>query len=530
MIETMTASICINAFTVAASAVADATCTPKNPHRKVVGAPPADPMAHKHKDTAHPVEPDLPELVSMADVRTDGGTQARMTINETVVKDYADALEAGVKLPPVVLYYDESTDVHWLADGFHRFEAHRMIGRVAISAFVKDGTQREAMLHAAGANATHGLPRTREDKRCAVTMLLQDREWAQWSDNAIAKACHVSNHLVADIRASLTWNSPSETPAERTYITKHGTAATMQTAKVGKSKPTTPATRSDADALPTETDPEMATPCMKIEKDVVAEVSRTELLIENAASCEEVVDPKAELAELPAENEQMGSVFQVDDGIKAELAEVTRIKMLAENAERTPANRSLEFDECARNLTYWRNRAEKAETLLANAESTDAPCALRDENTKLRAENSEMHTRLQDREAQLGDLGMMLQEAMVCHGEMRAFLEAVPLTGMSRQLHQALEVAWTLESRVAGAPGRHTNAQSAQDGDAQSAADGATLDYKSFVKLNAIKLFEGQPSTPDTMAEEMVDDRQSTIFDLIMESTDDEQAAEASDQ
>lgn len=83
----------------------------------------------------------------------------------------------------------------------------------------------------------HGLPRTNADKRRAVTMLLEDPEWTQWSDREIAKACSVSNHLVGDVRAALTGNSPSETPAARTYTNKHGTQATMKTAKVRKTKP-----------------------------------------------------------------------------------------------------------------------------------------------------------------------------------------------------------------------------------------------------------------------------------------------------
>ena len=52
-----------------------------------------------------------------------------------------------------------------------------------------------------------------------LMLLLDDPEWAQWSDNKIAKACGVSNHLMGDIRASLTLNSSSKPPVERTYTT-----------------------------------------------------------------------------------------------------------------------------------------------------------------------------------------------------------------------------------------------------------------------------------------------------------------------
>lgn len=70
------------------------------------------------------------------------------------------------------------------------------------------------------------------DKRKAVTILLQDNEWSHWSDREIARRCNVTNHLVAELRQKLTGNSPSDATA-RTYITKHGTPAVMQTANIG---------------------------------------------------------------------------------------------------------------------------------------------------------------------------------------------------------------------------------------------------------------------------------------------------------
>ena len=66
-----------------------------------------------------------------------------------------------------------------------------------------EGTKRDAILYACAANSTHGLPLTADDKRQAVTRLLQDEEWRQWSDNTIAKHCGVSHPFVATVRSSL---------------------------------------------------------------------------------------------------------------------------------------------------------------------------------------------------------------------------------------------------------------------------------------------------------------------------------------
>lgn len=134
-------------------------------------------------------------------IRIDGGTQPRAEINEQVVGEYAEIIKAGGKLPPAVVFHDGAE--HWLADGFHRYHAHRKAGQESIAVEIHEGTRRDAILYAVGANGTHGLRRSNEDKRKAVMMLLEDDEWRQWSDRKIAEACHVGHPLVAAVRAHL---------------------------------------------------------------------------------------------------------------------------------------------------------------------------------------------------------------------------------------------------------------------------------------------------------------------------------------
>ena len=78
------------------------------------------------------------------------------------------------------------------------------------------------------ANATHGQPRTREDKWRAVTTLLLDEEWGKWSDREIGRKTGTGKTLVGHVRASLTGRAASE----RSYKTKHGTIATMDMAAI----------------------------------------------------------------------------------------------------------------------------------------------------------------------------------------------------------------------------------------------------------------------------------------------------------
>lgn len=175
--------------------------------------------------------------IGLSFIRTDGGTQARAGLNEATVIEYLDAMREGVEFPPVVLFYD-GTD-YWLADGFHRVEARRRFkeeGRGSIiAADVRQGTRRDAVLYAAGANDDHGLRRSADDKRRAVLCLLEDKEWGAWADRAIARQCRVSPTFVGKVRAEagLTVHVDSEESQERTYTTRHGTEAVMKTSNIG---------------------------------------------------------------------------------------------------------------------------------------------------------------------------------------------------------------------------------------------------------------------------------------------------------
>lgn len=164
-------------------------------------------------------------------LRTDGGTQPRGETDWNHVAELTADLESGATLPPITVFFDGEN--HWLADGYHRYYAHKRAGINFIAADIRQGTQREAILFSVGANANHGKRRTPEDKRRAVMRLLDDPEWGAWSDREIARRTHTSNTFVSKLRASLTVNVDSENE-ERTYTTKHGTTAKMQTGNIGK--------------------------------------------------------------------------------------------------------------------------------------------------------------------------------------------------------------------------------------------------------------------------------------------------------
>jgi hypothetical protein len=142
-------------------------------------------------------------------------------------------MKQGQEFPAVTVFRIDGK--YYLADGFHRYSAAQRAGLPCIKAEIKDGDKRSAILHSVGANSNHGLRRTNEDKRRAVLMLLGDPEWRVWSDRDIARQCAVHHDLVGECRKSLAV-SASDSSAVRTYRTKRGTTAKMDTARIGRKR------------------------------------------------------------------------------------------------------------------------------------------------------------------------------------------------------------------------------------------------------------------------------------------------------
>jgi hypothetical protein len=172
--------------------------------------------------------------LALAAIQIDGGTQSRANVNDQVVNEYAEAIKSGATFPPIVVFYDGKK--HWLADGFHRFHAYQKIGREKVAADVRQGTRRDAILHSVGANETHGLRRTRDDKRRAVLTLLNDAEWSAKPETWIAETCRVSRTLVRAVLAERPHLVQKQDRSTVREVTRGGTTYTMQTAGIG-SKP-----------------------------------------------------------------------------------------------------------------------------------------------------------------------------------------------------------------------------------------------------------------------------------------------------
>ena len=123
--------------------------------------------------------------------------QTRAALNEDTVSDYAEAMERGERFPAVTVFTDGAE--YYLADGFHRVEALRRIGKKSVMAELQDGDYKAALLYALKANSTHGLRRTNADKRHALEMAWNAREHlfgGEPSNALLADTCGVTRQWV----------------------------------------------------------------------------------------------------------------------------------------------------------------------------------------------------------------------------------------------------------------------------------------------------------------------------------------------
>ena len=160
------------------------------------------------------------KTIPLSLVKRDPKTQQRTGLNLDTVEEYQEAISLGAKFPPIKVRFDGKH--YYLWDGFHTVQAFLNLNKTEIEAEITPGNLRDAILDSVGANSTHGLRRTREDKRKAVKALLYDEEWMEWSNRKIAKHCKVSESLVRTIKKKIGFKSD-----KILYQDKHGNQSQM---------------------------------------------------------------------------------------------------------------------------------------------------------------------------------------------------------------------------------------------------------------------------------------------------------------
>jgi hypothetical protein len=281
--------------------------------------------------------------VSIDSIRIDGGTQTRELINESAVAQYAEDILTGSTFPPIEIFDDGLNK--WLVDGFHRLFAHKRAGFTEMEVIVHQGTQRDAQFYALGVNDAHGLQRTNADKRKAVMIALNDLEWQDYSDIKLGKICKVSATFVSKCKKE----AQIERPIEKTYTTRHGTKATMDTSKIGKKT-------DDAKVSKPKIEPAPVTELAPVEKYIPTENDQlTELSHVNAELHAENLKLQDKMTILSGDQEVINAQFEAlrtqITGLEAELKAVknARDQFQSKNSD------------LIKQVNYWRKRAEKSE-------------------------------------------------------------------------------------------------------------------------------------------------------------------------
>lgn len=141
------------------------------------------------------------KILNIKDICIDAGTQVRSAIDEDVVMEYAESIKEGAVFPAIEVVFDGIEN--YLTDGFHRYHANLKLGKASIEAIVINGTLRDAKLLSYKANGTHGLRLSVADKRKAALAMLDDMEYCEWSNKAIARHINVSAAWVGRLRVEL---------------------------------------------------------------------------------------------------------------------------------------------------------------------------------------------------------------------------------------------------------------------------------------------------------------------------------------
>lgn len=169
-------------------------------------------------------------LLSIASIRTDGGTQHRFAPNPNIIKEYAELMLAGVEFPPVDVRCDGEN--YWLSDGFQRLDAAKLAHLSTLRAAVRAGTREDAQWDSYAANASHGLRRTAAETEKVIERALQHPNAKKLTDVCLSKHLHVPRTTVRYWRNKLSCQSCQD--ASVRTVTRGNTAYDLHVTNLGK--------------------------------------------------------------------------------------------------------------------------------------------------------------------------------------------------------------------------------------------------------------------------------------------------------
>jgi hypothetical protein len=140
-------------------------------------------------------------VLPLAALTLDEELQPRAAIDRTVLENYVQLLVDGVRFPPIVAFRDTEAKALWLADGFHRWHAHKVLDADGIDVEIIDGSRRDALLYSLSANAKHGLQRGDTDYRRAYEIACRNRLVDPTDSEAVAALLRCSGSWAEKLTA-----------------------------------------------------------------------------------------------------------------------------------------------------------------------------------------------------------------------------------------------------------------------------------------------------------------------------------------
>lgn len=269
--------------------------------------------------------------LKLTQIRTDGGTQARVKMCPDTIAEYASKMSDGVVLPEIVVFFDKTE--YWLADGFHRYFAAKSNGDLEIECEVKDGTVEDAMLYSFSANGGRGLSMTPEDNHSIVSRMLAHPKWRAWTDKQIAKHIHVSNSTVGRIRRRLEDADKIEKRPNKKYIDKYGNESIMNVGKIGR-KPL-------PNDLPKAPEPDSSDDLMQELTHTIATLSEENTLLKDKIAIEQWDASEIEKMDVTETIKELREQVRILEAENKSLKE-TRDMYMNRNAELTRTVKSLQ--------------------------------------------------------------------------------------------------------------------------------------------------------------------------------------------
>lgn len=138
------------------------------------------------------------KTIPLADLQIDDNLNVREELDDETVKQYMECFD---QLPPVVVFKSDDIWGYLLADGFHRFESAKRLGKEKIEAEIRQGGYKDAEEYAALANLRHGKPLTRAERRKAVERMLTLHP--ERADSWIAEDTGVTHKTIRVYRVEL---------------------------------------------------------------------------------------------------------------------------------------------------------------------------------------------------------------------------------------------------------------------------------------------------------------------------------------